>query len=144
MTHSEKDNGMSYCGYRCDLCPAFKDNLREPDARRRTSDGWHKFYGFRIPPEQIYCDGCRAPDGEQPQRIDTECPIRPCVTAKGLSNCACCDEYICDKLRQRLVDIAEIAAKQKGPIRPDEFDRFLKPYDNKTRLARLREQRGNR
>jgi hypothetical protein len=70
---------LARCGYRCDLCPAYRENIHGPEAaRQRTSDGWFKYYGFRIPPEQICCDGCR---DERPEarHIDAACPIRPCA-----------------------------------------------------------------
>jgi hypothetical protein len=140
MSHPKTAKDISFCGYRCRICPAFKDNITGPQDQQRTSDGWFKYYGFRIPPERIVCDGCRAPDSEQPRRIDTECPVRPCATAKGLPNCAHCDEYVCDKLKQRLVDIDEVIGKQQEPIPPQDFDRFLKPYDNKPRLQTIRSE----
>jgi hypothetical protein len=144
MSRAEERNDISYCGYRCSICPAFKNNITGPEDQQRASDGWFKYYGFRIPPEQIYCDGCLAPDDQRPRRIDTECPVRPCARAKGVPNCAYCEDYICEKLEQRLVDLQAVAGKQQGPMPPDEFDRFLKPYDNRTRLRSIRKGRGNR
>ncbi len=44
--------------FRCDLCLAYKDNIENNDQRQLLSDGWYKIYSLRIPPENIYCDGC--------------------------------------------------------------------------------------
>ena len=126
------------CGYRCDLCPAFKDNVRGPEHQQWVSDGWYKYYGFRIPPDRICCDGCWAEDSTYPNRIDTDCPVRPCVIEKGLESCAQCNEYICEKLRQRLVDGKGILAKAEQPIPPEEFNAFVRAYDNRRRLEQIR------
>lgn len=40
---------LARCGYRCDLCPAYHDNVSSDADRQRTSDGWHKYFGFRVP-----------------------------------------------------------------------------------------------
>jgi hypothetical protein len=133
---------VSRCGFRCDLCPAFKDNVKGPEHRQWVSDGWFKYFGFRIPPDHLCCDGCLAEDSTCPNRIDTDCPVRPCAIKKGLENCARCEEYICEKLRQRLVDGTQVSAKSKQPIPPEEFNAFIRPYDNKRRLEQMRSEAG--
>jgi hypothetical protein len=133
---------ISLCGYKCKICPAYKDNVTGPDHQQWVSDGWFKYYGFRLPPETIICDGCLPEGCDNPRRIDTECPVRPCVMAKGLPNCAHCDEYICDKLAKRIVEPKKVLSKCKKPPSRQDYDRFIKPYDNKTRLDKIREQLG--
>jgi hypothetical protein len=64
------------------------------------------------------------------------------VLAKGLPNCAYCDEYVCDKLSQRIVNLKEVAVKQEKPVSQEEYDRYLKPYDNKTTLDNIRKELG--
>ena len=77
---------LARCGYRCDLCLAYRPNVDENPANQQVlSDGWHKVFGFRIPAEQIVCDGCMA---ESPRLIDKDCPVRPCVIVKGIARCA--------------------------------------------------------
>ena len=50
---------LTRCGYRCDLCLAYWPNITaNPANRQKLSDGWFKYFGFRIPPEEIQCDGC--------------------------------------------------------------------------------------
>src|SRR5512139_2022666 len=78
---------LAPCGYRCDLCPAYRENIRGPGDQRRTSDGWFKYYGFRIPPEQICCDGCLDARPEA-RRIDRDCPVRPCARVRATPTCA--------------------------------------------------------
>jgi hypothetical protein len=65
---------LARCGYRCDLCPAYRESIRGPEDQQRTSDAWFKYYGFRIPSEQICCDGC-LDERPEARRIDTTCPI---------------------------------------------------------------------
>jgi hypothetical protein len=89
------------CGYRCDLCLAYRPNIeKNPSNQQKLSDGWFKYFGFRIQPENILCDGCMA---ENARLIDQSCPVRPCVIEKSVENCAACDDYICEKLKERLV-----------------------------------------
>ena len=127
---------VTRCGYRCDLCMAYRPNVEaHPDNRQTLSDGWFKYFGFRIPPEAILCDGCMA---ENPRLIDDQCPVRPCVVARGLDNCAQCDEYVCDRLKERLVVYAEVRDRAGGEVSDDDRARFIRPYENQVRLGRLR------
>lgn len=133
---------ISFCGYRCELCPAYKGNIRCEEDRQKVSDGWFKYYGFRIPAEQIYCDGCLAEDSSNPRRIDPECKVRACAIQRGLPNCAHCDDFICEKLSKKIIDTEKIAERARGPIPQKDFDRFVKPYDSAKILADIRKELG--
>lgn len=127
---------LTRCGYRCDLCLAYQPNVeKQPSNQQKLSDGWYQYFGFRLEPSTICCDGCLA---EDPHLIDTGCPVRPCVMARGLDNCAQCDAYICDKLKERLVDLDEIKARVGQDIPEDDYLCFIRPYENKKRLEALR------
>ena len=127
---------LTRCGYRCDLCLAYRPNVeKNPANQQKLSDGWFKYFGFRIPPESIICDGCLA---ENPKLIDKACPVRPCVIERGLENCAQCEDYACDKLAQRLVVREDIQQKAGGPITEDDYQCFIRPYENKLRLEAIR------
>lgn len=127
---------LTKCGYRCDLCLAYKPNLeKHPENRQILSDGWHTYFGFRIPAENIYCDGCLSMDGRQ---IDSSCPVRPCVIEREISNCAFCDEYICEKLETRIVSFQDIQERFEQPIPDADRAQFIKPYENKKRLKKIR------
>lgn|GEM_PF-2159134 len=54
----------------------------DPSRQQILSDGWHKYFGFRIPPDRILCDGYKA---ENPRLIDRACPVRPCVLERELA-----------------------------------------------------------
>lgn len=127
---------LSRCGYRCDSCLAYKPNVeKNPSNQQKLSDGWYKYFGFRLQPEKICCDGCLA---ENPKLIDQTCQIRPCVIEKGLANCSFCAHYICDKLKDRLVLFEEIQSRFSNKIPEDDYMCFIQPYENKRRLDTFR------
>ena len=131
------DEILSRCGYRCDLCMAYRPNVEDnPDGRRLLSDGWFKYFGFRIPAEMILCDGCRE---EKETLLDKDCPVRPCVIEHGFHNCAECKDFACEKINQRLVTIEEIQSKFNTAIPEEERRQFILPYENKTRLEKIRQ-----
>jgi hypothetical protein len=135
---------LSRCGYRCDICLAYRPNVEShPPNQQVLSDGWHKYFGFRIPPEEIICDGCMADSRmDKPKLIDRDCPVRSCVTERALTNCAACDEmHGCGKLAQRLVVYEDIAAGFSSSIPEEDRQRFILPYENNVRLCRLVRQR---
>jgi len=127
---------LSLCGFRCDLCLAYQPLIEaHPENRQILSDGWHTYFGFRLPPEEIHCGGCSA---EGKDTLDRGCPVRPCVTARGLANCAHCQDYICEKLTERLIDYNEIQRAFDHPIPVEDRRRFLLPYENAERLKAIR------
>jgi len=133
---------ISFCGYRCEICPAYKDNVASDQDRQEVSDGWFKYYGFRIPADEIYCDRCRAEDSSNPRRIDPECEVRACALQRGLPNCAHCDDIMCEKLSKKMIDAEKIAESVGEPIPREDSDRFVKPYDSAKILADLRRESG--
>ncbi len=137
---------LTRCGYRCDLCFAYKDNIEKDDQRTFLSDTWYKIFGFRIPPNDIYCEGCITNCGgcvtkNDPvaRLLDADCPVRPCVIKKGIENCSQCDDYPCGKFNQRAVVYENLLRDNKN-ISGKEYLRCIKPYENKKRLDELREQ----
>jgi hypothetical protein len=127
---------LSRCGYRCDLCLAYRPNVEaNPANQQMLSDGWHKYFGFRIPAERILCDGCLA---DNRRLIDKACPVRPCVIQRGMANCSECPDYSCDKLGDRVVVYETLAAKHLSPIPAEDRARYIAPYENKARLELLR------
>ena len=129
---------LTRCGFRCDLCLAYTPNITaNPSNRQKLSDGWFKYFGFRIPPEDILCDGCMS---ENALLLDLSCPVRPCVIEKGLDNCSQCESYICEKLAERLVVYEEIKQKMRVEIPEDDYICFIQPFENKLRLEALKVQ----
>lgn len=127
---------LSRCGYRCDLCLAYRPNVEENQKNQQMlSDGWFKYFGFRVPAAEIVCDGCWTKAGNL---LDKDCPVRPCVIEYGFENCGDCPKYVCDRLKDRIVNFDEISAKFKEGIPPEDRTRFIFPYESNTRLERIR------
>lgn len=127
---------LTRCGYRCDLCLAYKQNVeKQPSDRQKLSDGWFNYFGFRIEPLNIICDGCMA---DHPRLIDQSCPVRPCVIEKGLDNCSSCDEYGCGKLKERIVVYEEVRQRIGKELPEEDYLYFIQPYENKRRLDTYR------
>lgn len=130
---------LTRCGYRCDLCLAYRPNVEsDPANQQKLSDGWHQYFGFRIPPAEIICDGCLS---EGNVLIDKSCPVRPCAMEKELDTCAQCAEYVCRKLRERIVVFEEVKSRIGTEIPEDDRDRFIRPYENLPRLEATRAAR---
>jgi hypothetical protein len=118
------------------LCLAYKPNVeKDPSNQQKLSDGWYEYFGFRILPEKIICEGCMSEDS---RLIDQACPVRPCVIEKGLQNCAHCDEYVCAKLAERIFTLEEVQNRNGAQIPDDDYLCFIRPYENKKRLDDLR------
>ncbi len=125
---------LSYCGYRCDQCPAFRKNLRTPEDRKKVAEGWEKYYDYRIKPEKVDCDGCSAAQ-EAP---NPSCEVRPCAIDRSLRHCAECDDFVCDKLMKQMRAIRWIADSH-GPTMPaEDYQRYIAPYESEERLHKLR------
>lgn len=125
---------MTMCGYDCTLCQAFVLNIEKDDKRETLSAMWMKYYDLDIPADSIYCDGCRC-DKPDAKRIDICCPIRACVMDKGIEHCGDCDNYPCALFAQRVgLSMAEVKRQQGDCFDANEYDEYLRAYDNKTRL----------
>ena len=127
------------CGYRCDLCPAYRENIRTPRDQQRASDGWFKYYGFRIPPEAIQCDGCldMRPDAK---RIDCDCKVRSCTLERGFDTCAECEQYPCELLKEKIVCRQWVENRAGGSLPEEDYETFVMPYESNKVLDRMREE----
>jgi hypothetical protein len=61
---------------------------------------------------------------------------------RGVANCAHCDDYICEKLSKKILDTDKIVARAGGSIPREDFECFVKPYDNASILADIRKELG--
>ena len=126
---------IAKCGYRCDLCPVYKTNLKSDADKQQMCDAWAKYLGSKAQPEEITgCKGCQA-EGNQG---DENCPVRPCAVAKGLANCAYCGDFACDKLKERM-NLVEEKVKDQSNIPEEDYDLFIKPFISKDCLLKIRE-----
>jgi hypothetical protein len=123
---------LARCGYRCDLCPGYTGNIHSDKDRQEASDGWYKYAGFRLAPEDINCPGCSGNNAT----LDKECPVRPCVMQKKLDNCGQCPDMPCEKLDTRM-NFVEERLRVLPNVPENDFDKFLRPYASKARLAKI-------
>jgi len=72
---------------------AYKENVKTDEDRQRGSDGWKKYYGFRIRLDQMCCDGCPTPDGENPVLLAPNCTIPKCAIINGVETYAHCSGF---------------------------------------------------
>jgi hypothetical protein len=128
---------LSRCGYRCDLCAARSD---DPAVRQKLVDAWRKYFGHtQYTAENVKCGGCFSE-----QLADRTCKVRPCVIAKGIENCAHCEECPCPKLKP-LCSSPHINFVHFGDVPPEDYDLALRQFDNIPELMRIRaERRGQR
>jgi hypothetical protein len=125
---------LSYCGYRCDQCPAYTDNLGSDADRARVRDDWMKYYDHRVELREVDCGGCKASlrDG------NPDCKVRPCAIEKRVDTCADCDEFGCARILKQMTAIDPIAARHGSTMPPEDYRRYIAPYESEKRLGDLR------
>jgi len=93
------DRMIAYCGLVCSECKAYiATQARDWPALEKMAEQARKEFGQPdATAESVLCDGCRG-DGEHKGGYCAVCEVRACAIARGLANCAHCDDYVCDKL----------------------------------------------
>jgi len=92
---------IAYCGEVCTTCSAYVATRGgDPVALQRVADEWNARDGTSLVAEDCMCDGCRGNGRSDGRRIGycRTCAVRECAIARGLENCAHCDDYGCEKL----------------------------------------------
>ncbi len=91
---------LSHCGINCAECPAYLATQKnDVEEIRKIAKEWSSG-DMKFNPEEIYCDGC-CKEGRHFSWVNN-CDIKKCCIEKGLENCAYCDDYICDILKNSL------------------------------------------
>jgi len=130
---------IGYCGYSCHLCAARSD---DPAVRQKLVDGWRKFFGHQnYTAENVKCDGCPS-DGKVADQV---CKARPCAREKGLTSCAYCDEFMCDKMRH-LVGSREgmliFCYPRTADLSEEEYNLCMRQFDSMPNLLALLAEAG--
>jgi Golgi nucleoside diphosphatase len=126
---------ITFCGYRCDLCPAFKDNINKIPDKTIIRQGWKNFFGFDVPEDRIVCVGCN----QEGTHLDTECPVRPCAMEKHVKNCYFCTSFeTCEKLQSRADIVDETRKKSKRTISEKDYALFFRLYEGRKELKQQR------
>ncbi len=92
------DKVIAYCGLVCTDCPAYiATQADDRAALEQVAAQWREEYGAPdMTGESIMCDGCIV-EGRKCSHC-AECEIRACGIARGVVNCAHCDDYGCEKI----------------------------------------------
>jgi hypothetical protein len=125
---------IGYCGYSCHLCAARSD---DPAVRQRLVDGWRKVFGHQnYTAENVKCDGCPS-DGKVADQV---CKARPCAREKGLTSCAHCDEFMCDKMRHLIGGRESMLIHcypRTADLSKEEYDLCMRQFDSMPNLLSL-------
>jgi hypothetical protein len=88
---------ISFCGIDCSACPAYiATQANHAKKLAEVAKGWSS-KEFPLSSEDVLCDGCHT---ERVAKFAPECTTRQCGLEKGVSNCAQCGEYVCEKLEK--------------------------------------------
>ena len=107
---------VAYCGLICTDCTAYIATQNDDDdMRKATAEKWAVEYNHPFKPEDINCVGCIPVDGKHVGQCYV-CEVRKCGQEKGVTNCAYCEEYICEELG-RYFEMAPIMKANLEEIR---------------------------
>ncbi len=135
---------VARCGFRCDECMAYAANNRSRDDQARVASAWSKYFGLKISPEKIRCNGCFGERCAEYDLPESSCAVRACVTERGMNTCADCYDYPCEKIESRMNGVEEVIRRFREKITHDEFDTFIGPYDARKTLNEIRDRRVDR
>ncbi len=135
---------VARCGFRCDACKAYAANNHSNEDRLKVASAWSKYFGLKIPPEKLHCNGCRDGECAGDALPDPSCPIRVCVLERGMNTCADCYDYPCDKIESRISEVEDVMLRFVNRISHEEFDAYIAPYDARKTLNEMRDRRTDR
>ena len=92
---------IGVCGIVCDDCPAFITTWKDDDLERQKVAAMWSTDSKILTVDDINCDGC-LPDVGRKLEFCGMCPVRSCGKEKGITSCAHCDEYPCERLERTL------------------------------------------
>jgi hypothetical protein len=96
------------CGLNCNECSAYKaTQANDLDAIMQTIAEWKIAHGGDFKPEEVWCDGCMSPSDRKCSHTNV-CHLRACVVARGLANCAECNDYGCEKMTAFVGDVPQM------------------------------------
>jgi hypothetical protein len=92
------DDLIAICGPNCTRCHAYEASRSGKHSElERIATEWTQAIGRKFTAEDVYCDGCRVPNGRLSSYCST-CDIRICAQNKGFITCAHCPDSPCDKI----------------------------------------------
>lgn len=135
----------SKCGCNCGHCPAFRENAKTMEDKKRCSEGWAKYLGAKLKPDSIQCEGCQAKEPWKSGNLlpDPSCYVRPCAVHTGVKNCSYCSAFPCVDLKTRIPgrDFRELTEARVGSrISDEEYLSFIEPYEGVKHLEEMRQK----
>lgn len=125
---------IAKCGNRCDICPAYRENIAQYGAEA-VSENWNRYLKFYLPADKIECAGCHA-EGYRPAG---DCAIRKCCVERAYDNCAACPEMICVKLKHNIDAMDELEKAQES-IPEEIYAQYFAPYQNRNCLLKVKNE----
>ena len=122
---------LSICGYRCDLCPVYMDNL-EHIGRNEVKAGFVKYFKHELDDEILKgCRGC-------PAGGDENCTVKACAGEKEIANCGLCQEFPCDDVREKM-NVIEQYFDDVSALSKRDRELYAEPYRSEERLRKIQE-----
>jgi hypothetical protein len=86
------------CGLVCSDCDARAATLAsDREGIEKVAEKWRKVHSPEITAASVWCNGCMSAGGPKCAHVPM-CAVRKCVVERGLSSCADCEDYACEKL----------------------------------------------
>lgn len=88
---------IAFCALECSTCPGYIVAQDDDEAYAKITVEWFKAYNADIKPTYVNCNGCTDMEGRHTGYCAV-CGVRKCASARGVTNCAYCDDYACETL----------------------------------------------
>lgn len=86
---------IAACCLDCESCETYQAHqANDLEKKKDIAERWSKHYEGELCASDIVCEGCMS-EGTRFVWCQ-KCPIRDCVTGKGLNNCSECEIGSCD------------------------------------------------
>jgi len=124
---------MAVCGYRCDLCPVHKDNVKRI-GKEEVKAGFIKYFNHELDFDvSDGCQGCPA-DG------DENCTVKTCAREKEIANCGLCEEFPCGRVQEKM-DVVKKCFDDVSALPARDRELFVEPYQSQERLRAIKQNR---
>ncbi len=131
-----KEEMLTLCGYRCDLCPFYTKNIKSEEDKEKLCREFNQLFGYNLQPATVECVGCL----NEGKHLARNCPVRSCALEKSVENCAHCDDFICDKLKKNIDFADDLLKRKKQDLSNEQYAKFIEPYKARERLLKIREE----
>lgn len=90
---------IAFCGINCAACPAYLGTQAgDEELLARTAEEW-SFGEQKLTAADMECYSCLQTE-KRLFKWCALCKVKECCRDKGLANCAHCDDYACEELKE--------------------------------------------